>query len=669
MVSHSFFYCDLFKILLQFILGDMLELDNKKSIYVSGEGTFYNEWKELLRYLKLRYRIAKKIYKKLFNIGKTKNFTNIVYLTADCPPYVPNTERLDSPVDYIFEMRKQYPDLDIRLMIPLLGFDENTKITKKFSIDFNNKFFDLEKTSISFEFFLQNKTWEGIVYKFIPDESNVVVYGIFSPAFSYLQSSEEIVEFEKSILFLKAARIAISFLNKENFKPDIIHSETLPFFMGTEFEQKLLPNTCVLQTFDNFLKLENQKQEPFWSLINLADKKCMHKIYKDPYIQDYISKLFNLPIKNITPKMEDCINLVFDNYKIFHKSNSSQQYRGDIIFRHLNTRVKKLFPAFIKKEQSEYYPFLNTLLKSDIWALYSKTYYNDLFSKKLASPLILKEINNNYYKSAYIQPAIGVYEISNKKIYNDFDIMNYRQERVKNKKTLIKEFSSDSIKTGFIDETLFQDYENVKIYGYLDTFYEAPLLFANPDSDIFPEGIDILFGTLLKLFERNKNIQIIISVKDGLKQEYIKSVVNFLYENKIFIGRWVYVNGEVNLPKIFSGSDIYLYPARICDKSVKHLLGYKYGAIPVTSSAGILNDTVIDIFDDIADGNGFKTKSDLLYEDENTNEYINTLVKALDLFNNNPSSWNRLIKNNLMKNIGWDFEKLEEYNKIYRNIL
>ena len=89
--------------------------------------------------------------------------------------------------------------------------------------------------------------------------------------------------------------------------------------------------------------------------------------------------------------------------------------------------------------------------------------------------------------------------------------------RIKNKKIIIKEFSSDSIKTNFIDKTIFKNSQNVSIYGYLDSFYDSPLLFANPDSEVYTEGADILLNTILKLFERNRNIQVIISIKDGLK--------------------------------------------------------------------------------------------------------------------------------------------------------
>ena len=98
-------------------------------------------------------------------------------------------------------------------------------------------------------------------------------------------------------------------------------------------------------------------------------------------------------------------------------------------------------------------------------------------------------------------------------------------------------------------------------------------------------------------------------------------------------------------------------------------MGLHYGCIPVVSDSGILNDTVIDIFDNIAEGNGFKTKQSLLYEDENTNVYVNCLEKALNIYNNNPSSWNIIIKNGFSVNDNDNFSKYEQYNQIYQDIL
>ena len=621
----------------------------------------------------LNYKMLRKTIRKYVNEKIDKKFTNIIYLTAECPIYMPNTESQDSPIDFIYEMRKQYPDTEIRLMIPIIGLDSNTKIAKKINIETEHDNFELERTSINCSFFAKSMNCECAVYKFRKNEFNVTIYGIYSDSFSYLKTSEELMSFDKLIFFIKAARAVIKNLKKDGFKPDIVQAEKVPFFMGAEFESKFPTSIKVLQVFDNFAKLEKNKQEPFWSILNLADKENIKKICSDAYIENCFAKLFSIPAKNVFPRMEECISLIYENYKIFHNSEPEEtQNNGDIIFRHLNRRIKKLFPNFIEDNNEYYYPFLNSLINCNFWAVYSETYYKDLYREKLASPNIMKNLDKTAYKSGFLPCAVNFenYFIESEiGMHNKFDSNNFLEERTKNKKTIIKEFSSSSIKTKFIDETIFRTPDYAKICGYLDTFYSAPLLFANPKSEVFEEGVDILFSTLLKLFERNRNIQMIISIKNGLKNNYIKSVVDFLEENKIFMGRWVYIDDDLNPAKIYSSADIYLYPARICDKSVKHLTGIHYGCVPIVSNAGLLNDAVIDIFDDISDGNGFKVKQSLLYEDENTNLYINTLEKALDLYNNNPSSWNIIVKNCINTNTGWDFSKLEHINQIYENII
>lgn len=622
--------------------------------------------------LKLHYRLFKKAIRKYIRRKTDKNFVNIVYFTADCPMYVPNSERLDSPTEFISAIRNQYPDTNICLLIPLIGLSESTKISKKITVDFDNKFYNLERTSVNFDFFAQNSTWECSLYKFSKNESNITIYGIYSPAFSYVKSPEAFKLFEKRVLLLRAARGVIRSLHKDGFKPAIVHSEYLPFFMGAEFETKFPADIRVFQVFDNFAKPEIKPQEAFWSIINIANKEGIKRLCKDVGIQSCFARLFNFPVKMIAPKMQYFISLVLDNYNIFKStSGDDSEGKGTAIFKQLNDRTKKIFSNIIRKEDGLYYPLNNTILDSDFWAVYSETYYGDLYSKKLASAPIMREISRTSDKSGYIGAAIDIDKYNyrlNFKIYNDFDKNNYKEERIKNKKIIIKEFGSDSIKTNFIDKTIFKNSQDVKIYGYLDSFYDSPLLFANPEPEVYTEGADILLNTILKLFERNRNIQIIVSIKDGLKQDYVKSVVDFLNGNRIFMGRWVFVDGEVNLPKLFSASDMYLYSPRICGKSLKHLIGMHYGCIPVVSNAGMLKDTVVDIFDNILDGNGFKTKESLLYEDESTDVYVNCLEKALDLYNNNPSSWNLIMKNAFSTNSGWDFSKLEHYNQIYNNI-
>ncbi len=93
-----------------------------------------------------------------------------------------------------------------------------------------------------------------------------------------------------------------------------------------------------------------------------------------------------------------------------------------------------------------------------------------------------------------------------------------------------------------------------------------------------------------------------------------------------------------------------------------------YGCVPIVSRSGILNDTISDIFDDITQGCGFKTKKELLTEEDNNELFLTPVMKALNIYQHNPSSWNLLIKNCLLKDCSWNFEILEKYEKIYKEL-
>ena len=369
---------------------------------------FDEEFDNLLYDAKLNYRLFRKKIKKFINKKLDKTFTNVIYLTAECPMYMPNAERFDSPVNYVYEMRKQFPETNICILLPLIGLNKDSKISKKLTVDFNDNFFDLEKTSIDFDLFAQNKTHECTLYKFNKNEMNVSVYGIFSPAFSYLKNTEEIKSFDKIVVFLKAARTVIKNLYKENFKPDIVHSEFLPFYLGAEFEQKFPSDIKVIQIFDNFVKMEEQKQEAFWSIINIADRKTMKKICKDSAIKNYIARLFNIPAKNINRKIDYYINIICDNYTLFNQNRTDDnENKENFIFEKLNNRIKKLYPNILQKDEKYYYPFMGTISACDYWAVYSQTYYKELYEKTLASNITIKELIKTANKSGFVEPIFN----------------------------------------------------------------------------------------------------------------------------------------------------------------------------------------------------------------------------------------------------------------------
>lgn len=625
------------------------------------------ENKDLAFEIKSYFRLIRKKCFSFIRETVKKNFTNIVYLTLDCPEFTPKSNRQDTPLEYISQIKNQYPEKNFAVVIPIINLDREAKVGKKLVIEIEEKDLHLEKTSINFDFFIQNRTTYASVYKFPKNSSNIQVYGIYSPSFSYCKNVAEISRLQYLAPFMKSARIAIKKLRKEGFSPDIVHCENVPFFLGGEFESKFPYQIKVLQTIKDFTQIDVAKQEAFWAIINLADKSAMKKICRDEIIKKCVARLFNLHNEQRFCQMRDCLKFIFKNYYKFRKYvDKGDDIDENIIFNRLNARILQIFPQFAYEEELYFHTMIHSLKKCDYWITTSKTYYNEIMENPKLSGKMYKYILKSKHRSNYVYFGKDMknFPLESRKIYESFDAENFREFRGKNKTALLKEFSADRIKTNFIDPSLFNE-EKPEIIGDLDSFYDAPLFFALITPEIFASGADIVFNTILKLFELHKNIQVIIAMKDGLKTSFVKSWIDFLKKDRYINEKWVFIDGDINLPKFLAGSDMILIPRRANMTTPEHYLAMHYGCVPIVARNGILNDTIADVFDDINLGCGFKTKTSLLVEEDANEIYLTPVMKALGIYQNNPASWNLLIKNCLNKNSSWNFRMLEKYNKIY----
>ena len=627
--------------------------------------------RDLVRDAKTFVRFLRRKIKSFIREKTRENFTNILYVALDCPPCTINTARMDTPLEYITEMRKQYPYNDIRVLIPIIGLKENMRPTKKIVIERDGGEYVLEKTSLHFSFFLQNKIQEAIIYKYPKNVFNVDVYGVYCESFSGAENISEISGIEKLASYMKAVRLAVRKFKRLGFTPDIVHAENIPYYLGGEFEIQLPGGPKILQIVKDFTQIDMIKPEAFWAGINLADEAGMSKICKDPKIKKCLARLFNLKETKKFTRMRECLEFIYANYTNFRKYVSQgEDLEENVIFNRLNARMIEIFPQL--SEGGLYYnQMAYTIKKADFWAVNSKTYYKEIFESPKIAGKISFILEDRKERSSYVSCGFNLYENKReegKALYQSFSEEDFRIRRNKNKSVLLKEFASDRIKTNFMDPTLFKN-QSPLVLGNLDSFYEGPLLFYCSSNEIFANGIDILFNSVLKLLELHKNIRIIICIKDGLNNNFIKSWVEFLAGNKYFNGRWVFIDGEINQSKFLAGTDMILIPRRINMTSPEHFLAMYYGCVPIVARSGILNDTVVDIFDDITLGCGFKTKNSLLTEDDNPDIFLSPLMKALNLYQNNPSSWRLLIKNCMKHDSRWNFKILERYNKIYQELL
>ena len=568
--------------------------------------------------IKRRFRLLKRFVLSKIHKKKKKFFKQILYVSSG-----------KVPADYIDAFQKQYPDKTISVIIPLLRKP-------------------CGKYVFNFEYFLQNRTNQAGLYKLPKKRNNIPVWGVYSPVFENMKDVSEFSRLFYLAHYVKCVRISASKL-----KPDVIHSDNVPIYLGADFESIKFN---VVQIINDFTFFEKNKYEPFWAVINLGDKRGMKRLCRDKIIKKCIASLFNLHNTRKFYQMRECLEFIYKNYFKFRKYiDKCEDIEENILFNRMNARVLQLFPQMAYENDAYYNPIYYTIKKADSWAVISETYYKDIFENPELTGKMFKVLKKT--KSDFV--SYGTV-LEKHLIYQPFDSDNFRDLRGRNKKYLVKEFYSEKIKTRFVDRTLFKN-DNYTIKGYLDSFYEAPLIFGTY-SDIYAEGADIAFGTLLKLFELNRNIQIIINVEDGLKNNYVKSFAEFLEKTSSLNGRWVFIDGEINKPQFLSSADMILLPSRINPSGTLHYEAMKYGCIPIASKTGIYNDTIADIFDDMVEGCGLKAKKD---DGENFGLVLN---KALSLYSKNPASWNLLIKNAMNYDSGWNFEIIEKYNKIYEDL-
>lgn len=499
----------------------------------------FSEESALIRKLKTHYRLFRKILSSYIH-PKDKNFKNILYITMQT-----------LPIDYISAFRKQYPDKKFKILIPLNSTEGLTKLNQ------------------DFEFSIRNKKYTARLYKHKDIKENIEIYGIYTEAFEEYEPQS----FQYLALFAKVAR----YITKR-FRPDIVHADNVPFFLGSEFEgvnksinQKA---TKVLLTVNDFSKFE------------LGTNLC----------------------KNIM--------------------------------------------------------FL-TLKKANYWAALSKTYYEELIQNPELSGVLFDIIQKRKRKSDWI--SYGYEDKEGSTVYKLFTADNFREYRSRNKKYLVREFSKARIRTNFIDTKFFENKEH-QIRGYLEPTTDAPLIFCKFSTNIFAEGADIALTIILKLLEVHPNAQVIVNMPEGLQNQSVKSWVEYLEQHEETYGRWLFIDGKINLSQFYASADLTFLPARENPTSELHYLALKYGCIPVASRNGIYNDTIVDIFDDMTCGCGFKTRAKLNNDEESFSSFMKITEKALNLYTNNPSSWNLLIKNAMSIDGGWNFEVIAKFNEIYEKM-
>ena len=567
----------------------------------------------------IQYRLLRKKLSSFLRCRLKKNFVNILYITPENPP-----------TDYILALQKQYPDKAVKVLVPL-----------------NKESNDFEKMSVKIDYFMQNRKHSAVFYKIPAGYDNVQVYGVYTEAFADIEHEQDIYDIKYISHFAKIARKAALKL-----KPDIIHANNVPLLMGLEFEDRWLSGYPVkyIQVLHNFKMYKNI--EPFWAAINLANKAEMKKICDDNSIRKYIASIFNIDTSKKITKIKPYINFIYKKYDEYRKTVPQEETtRENVLLERINERILKIFPKMSVKNERFYNPAYYSMKHASVRAVNFMSSLIPAWAQQFDDVLSLPQKCNVSFAD---------------KIRHSFNIENYRETRVLNKKYLVRELSEKRIGMKFYDINLFED-DDIKLRGYLDSFFKSPLFFVPINEFVSLQDIKTVSLAVLKAFELRKNIQVVYSYPEDLNNSYLNSLFEFFESQSVLNGKWLAVEGKLNLPQFLSASDMVLIPSAECF-NVENILyaSLKYGCIPVVGDNAFSEALVHDIFEDLNDGCIFKTDEN---PDGAEDGYETLFLKALDFYANNSGSWNLVLKNAMSYDSGWNFKAIEEYNNVYEELI
>ncbi|XP_047165476.1 probable starch synthase 4, chloroplastic/amyloplastic isoform X3 [Vigna umbellata] len=112
---------------------------------------------------------------------------------------------------------------------------------------------------------------------------------------------------------------------------------------------------------------------------------------------------------------------------------------------------------------------------------------------------------------------------------------------------------------------------------------------------------------------------------------------------------------------IYAASDMFIIPSIFEPCGLTQMISMRYGTIPIVRKTGGLNDSVFDVDDDTIPSH-FRNGFTFVNPDE---QGLNgALVRALNLFKNNPERWKQLVQKDMNIDFSWEASSAQ-YEELY----
>ena len=223
------------------------------------------------------------------------------------------------------------------------------------------------------------------------------------------------------------------------------------------------------------------------------------------------------------------------------------------------------------------------------------------------------------------------YEIFNpetdKDIYKNYNISNFRRDKIENKLALQREL-------GLIED---------------DNKFMIAIVSRLTDQ----KGLDLIDYVMEEICA--EDTQLVILGTGDPKYENMFRYYDWKYNDRVRAN--IYYSEELS-HRIYAAADAFLMPSLFEPCGLSQLMSLRYGCVPIVRETGGLKDTVIPYNEYTSEGTGFS------FRNYNAHEMLDQIKYAKHIYKNRRVEWNKIIDRAMRMDYSWTSSALK-YQELY----
>lgn len=220
---------------------------------------------------------------------------------------------------------------------------------------------------------------------------------------------------------------------------------------------------------------------------------------------------------------------------------------------------------------------------------------------------------------------------TDKMIAYNYNAMNFRKEKIKNKKALQAELGLEQNEKKFM-------------IGLVSRLTDQ-------------KGLDLIQCVMDEIC--SEDVQFVILGTGEERYENMFRHYDWKYGNRVSAN--IYYSEEMS-HKIYASCDAFLMPSLFEPCGLSQLMSLRYGTVPIVRETGGLKDTVEPYNEYESTGTGFS------FANYNAHEMLDIIRYAKYIYYNKKREWNKIIDRGMAKDFSWT-NSAKKYEEVYNYLL